>query len=818
MGPNESPSLFHRKQRLQRVFITIMFALLVASITDLHTFSGSLDEYTIDSEKIASQTIVAAFAFDAESLDATREKKELAAAQVPNTWSIDTQRVDDSLSTLQLRITSLSGRSETMKEAITQALLNSTSDEGAEELVMETVRTVVTDWTQNDLAKGFPSADDLIAWFTPDLTTLPNRTFEIDDEANPNAKRKVEELEQADDRGIEFRNLQPLTDLATEGLRYILTAGVMQEGRAQNAKSPHASDQLIIERSRVLRELAVYEVRAIESMPDAQQASTLLSDYINTLTKEFQGSYESTYSDWDLFERAAFSMAKLSLTDTLIFDDARTEVEREKARQQTEPVMKNILAAQKIQEGNEPWTDQTRQDVKTYWETRRSLSGQTSNVLGPIAANMVFVALLLMALQRAIGILETKRFHAFKSMNVILLIIAGTVILGRVMLVFDTTGLLIPVTASAVLLSILTNTRLASVASLLIAAMLSIQYGQDWRLFMLTAAMSLTGIISIYRVRKRQDITTAVLKATFIGFLFVLATTLSTETWIGMEILYSLAAVALNGLVCSLIIPGLLPPLEKLFGITTDIQLLEYSDLNNEVLNRLAIKVPATYAHSLMMGQLAETACDAIGANGLLARVCAYYHDIGKLRRPEYFSENQTGYNIHDDLSPRLSARAIASHVTEGVELAREFHLPQPIIRGILEHHGNSLISFFYSQALEQQKHGDVREEDFRYPGPKPQSRETAILMICDAVESGVRTIKNPNEDRVRDFIDKIIQARSSDRQFDECDLTLKQLDLIGKVLTKLVLSTHHSRVSYPEKPVQEDVTNVIRLSTGGRN
>jgi hypothetical protein len=217
-----------------------------------------------------------------------------------------------------------------------------------------------------------------------------------------------------------------------------------------------------------------------------------------------------------------------------------------------------------------------------------------------------------------------------------------------------------------------------------------------------------------------------------------------------------------------------------------------------------------------MMGQLAETACDAIGANGLLARVCAYYHDIGKLRRPEYFSENQTGYNVHDDMSPRLSARAIASHVTEGVELAREYHLPQPIIRGILEHHGTMLISFFYQQALDQQKHGDVREEDFRYPGPKPQSRETAILMICDGVESGVRTIKSPNEDRVRDFIDKIIQGRSADRQFDECDLTLKQLDTIRDVLTSVVLSTHHSRVSYPERPSLEEAPNVIHISTGG--
>ena len=216
-----------------------------------------------------------------------------------------------------------------------------------------------------------------------------------------------------------------------------------------------------------------------------------------------------------------------------------------------------------------------------------------------------------------------------------------------------------------------------------------------------------------------------------------------------------------------------------------------------------------------MMGQLAEAAADTVGANGLLARVCAYYHDIGKLKRPEYFTENQTGHNVHDDLSPRLSARAIASHVTEGVEIAREYHLPKPIIDGIREHHGTLLISFFYQQALDQQKHGDVREEDFRYSGPKPRCRETAILMVCDAVESGIRSIRNPNEERVREFIDKIIRSRSEDRQFDECDITLKELDIVGEVLAKHISTSLHTRISYPERPAKERAENVIPLSGG---
>jgi putative nucleotidyltransferase with HDIG domain len=217
------------------------------------------------------------------------------------------------------------------------------------------------------------------------------------------------------------------------------------------------------------------------------------------------------------------------------------------------------------------------------------------------------------------------------------------------------------------------------------------------------------------------------------------------------------------------------------------------------------------------LGDLAEAAAVSIGANGLLARVCAYYHDIGKLRRPEYFTENQTGVNVHDDLSPRLSARAIAAHVAEGVEMAREVHLPEPVIAGIREHHGTCLISFFYQQAKAKQKHGDVSEDDFRYPGPKPQSRETAILMICDAAESACRSIKNPNEERIREMVDRIVKTRADDGQFDECDLTLKDLDAIKDVVAQRILISLHGRISYPDTFLQKkEPPRVIPMSGGG--
>jgi len=261
-----------------------------------------------------------------------------------------------------------------------------------------------------------------------------------------------------------------------------------------------------------------------------------------------------------------------------------------------------------------------------------------------------------------------------------------------------------------------------------------------------------------------------------------------------------------------MLVPAALSPLERFFGITTDIQLLEFSDLNNELLSQLARKAGATYSHSQIAGQMAGAAAEAIGANGLLAKVCAYYHDIGKMQRSEYFSENQNGHNVHDEMPPRLSARVIAAHVTQGAQMAREYHLPKPIIDGILEHHGTGIIGFFYQQAKEQQKHGDVAEEDFRYPGPKPQRPETAILMICDAVESGVRSFRNPNEARVREFVDKIIASRVADRQFDECHLTLKQLDTVAAVVVKQAMTNLHTRVAYPEVKEESPAGNVVAM------
>jgi putative nucleotidyltransferase with HDIG domain len=248
---------------------------------------------------------------------------------------------------------------------------------------------------------------------------------------------------------------------------------------------------------------------------------------------------------------------------------------------------------------------------------------------------------------------------------------------------------------------------------------------------------------------------------------------------------------------------GLLPLVEKIFGVQTDLSLLELGDSSHPLLRRLAQRAPGTYNHSINVASIAEAAADEIGANGLLVRVGAYFHDIGKMFKPEYFVENQsTGVNQHDALQPAMSTLVIIAHVKDGADLARSHHLPKPIIDFILQHHGTTLVEYFYQEATrrsENDPHTEtVSDQDFRYPGPKPQTLEAAVMMLADTVESASRTLVDPTPSRIQGLVDKIAQNKMGDGQFDECGLTFQQLAIIRRSLVKSLTAIYHARVKYP--------------------
>lgn len=258
---------------------------------------------------------------------------------------------------------------------------------------------------------------------------------------------------------------------------------------------------------------------------------------------------------------------------------------------------------------------------------------------------------------------------------------------------------------------------------------------------------------------------------------------------------------ALGAGFAGLVMTALLPILERFFDIHTDISLLELSDPNRPLLRQLVQRAPGTYNHSINVASIAENAADAIGANGLLCRVGAYYHDIGKMRMPEYFVENQAGgENKHDELEPTMSRLVIISHVKDGVELGRKYHLPRRIIDLIEQHHGTTLVEFFYHRANQHLEEEDQFDEgEFRYPGPKPQSREAAVLMLADAVEGACRSLREPGPARIENVVREITKKKFDDGQFDECNLTIQQLHMIQDSLIKSINAMYHGRVKYPE-------------------
>jgi hypothetical protein len=259
---------------------------------------------------------------------------------------------------------------------------------------------------------------------------------------------------------------------------------------------------------------------------------------------------------------------------------------------------------------------------------------------------------------------------------------------------------------------------------------------------------------------------------------------------------------------------GLLPFIEKLFDVQTDISLLELGDAAHPLLQELVRRAPGTYNHSINVASISEAAAEAIGANGLLCRVGAYFHDIGKMLKPGYFVENQSGNgNRHDSLMPAMSTLVIIAHIKDGADLARQHRLPRSIINFIEQHHGTTLVEYFFNQAAKQSEANpdasEVDETSFRYPGPKPQTRETGVMMLADASESACRTLTDPAPARIEHLVHEIAMKRLLDGQFDECNLTLRELAIIEDTIVKSLTAVYHGRVKYPSQQSDKAVSSV---------
>jgi hypothetical protein len=361
----------------------------------------------------------------------------------------------------------------------------------------------------------------------------------------------------------------------------------------------------------------------------------------------------------------------------------------------------------------------------------------------------------------------------------------------------------IPLPAAAMTICLFMGMNTASIVAVILAAASALLFQGRFEIMFFFLMNSLMAAYCMKRCRERKVFIRAGFTISLLNIGLATAICLYEVRISAFDLIWSWTFAFLGGILTGIVSSGIAPMFEWAFGYTTDISLLELANLDRPILRRLLLEAPGTYHHSVIVGSMVEAAASEIGANPLLAKVCGYYHDIGKIRKPLYFIENQAGgKNRHDKLAPSMSKRILAAHVKDGVEMAREIKLGQAIIDTIQQHHGTSLMRFFYEKAKQQKSDQDVNPDDFRYPGPKPQTREAGLVMLADVVEAASRTLDYPTPARIQGLVQNLINKVFSDGQLDDCELTLRDLHSIAKVFTRILNAIHHHRIEYPDQLV----------------
>lgn len=426
--------------------------------------------------------------------------------------------------------------------------------------------------------------------------------------------------------------------------------------------------------------------------------------------------------------------------------------------------------------------------------------------------NVLIVAVLLLVFYKDIRRYKPAYLNDQKMLILLGLLVAGTLLFGRVS-EYVLSGLQrgldlgngnafvygLPIPMGAMLVTLIFDFHTAMIFSFVLS-LLTGMWINDPLFTVYSFIGSLTAAFCVIRCKKRSSLIKAGLYVSAVNIVTTGIILLSKGTLFSHVAPVALLFASLSGVLVAASVSFVLPALEYLFSITTDISLIELLDIEQPLMRHLMITAPGTYHHSIIVGNLAESAAEAVGANPLLARVTAYYHDIGKLKMPEYFVENQTnGFNKHEKLTSHMSSLILISHVKEGIELAKQYKLPKAVSDIIQQHHGTSLIVYFYKKALEHAHDSLPLQEDYRYPGPKPQTRVAALVMMADAVEAASRSLAEPTPARISALVEKIINNIFLDGQIDECELTLKDISEIKRRFTYVLTSIFHRRIAYPE-------------------
>jgi hypothetical protein len=520
----------------------------------------------------------------------------------------------------------------------------------------------------------------------------------------------------------------------------------------------------------------------------------------------------SVFSDGDLFRDLGYDLIVEFMKPNLLFDREITERRQIESLNKVPRSQGVVLENELIVDANIRITDDVLQKLNslsvavTKQETNSGWAKIALSFLGRIMMLSVVVSLFF-------AFLVVYRVAIFRDWKLVLLIsIVFLLQLGLAhtfVIRLEWSEYLIPVTVGAMTLTILFDARIGFMATTSMAILMGLMMGQNIDLVIVSLFTATIAVYNIRELRKRTQLFVTMFALIAASIFVIVGLGLFKEhNWSTM--LGDIQLLTINSILAPIITYGLIGLFEILFEVTTDLTLIELLDYDHPLLKRAQQETNGTFNHSIVVGNLAESCANAIGAHSLLCRVGAYYHDIGKMAKSEYFIENQfSGENKHDNLTHTMSARIIRAHVKEGLNLAREYALPKVVSDFIPMHHGTTRVEYFYRMALKDaEESGDkVDESSFRYPGPKPNTKETGILMICEAVEAAVRSIKQPDIFKIEAMIDKIIKGRIDDGQLNECPLTLDELNRIkGTVdgttgMLPVLRGIYHIRIEYPDDP-----------------
>ncbi|HQP05818.1 MAG TPA: HDIG domain-containing protein [Smithellaceae bacterium] len=604
--------------------------------------------------------------------------------------------------------------------------------------------------------------------------------------------------------------------------------------------SAHAfSDELLQRFSRII--FAFYENTFVTTGPFGNQEREKGITIVNTLTRTEENTKElssillmkdigpalskkinaSMRNEQPEARRVTFLFLKKMIAPNLTYNPKATAQKIASARESVKPVYFQVQKNEMIvREGDKIGYPELAK-LEAFHKTAAVSNISSLAVLAGIFCIVLFLTLLLYFWRTRNWLKTSPRSNvdflvfAIVALLQILFVKAGIFISVAVNRAFpslpvDACYFAIPFAMGAMIIAVLVNRNVAMIMSVLSSFLISLLF-EEKILFPLFSFLG--SVAASYHVVNSRQRSTFLKVGVFLGVVNI-AAILSLNLLTGRlldDLILRLAMGLFGGIITGILVAGLTPVFESLFGFITYIKLLELANLNQPLFQKMIIEAPGTYHHSIIVASLVESAAEAIGANALLAKVSAYYHDIGKLAKPHYYIENQTGYdNRHDKLSPKMSALIIISHVKEGCELAMQAKLGKPIIDIIREHHGTSLISYFFDKAKKNKDESirSLTESDFRYPGPKPQTKEAGLVMLGDVIEASSRTLTNPTPARIRSLVRERIARIYTDGQLDECELTLRNLNTIAETFTRILTGIFHHRVEYPEAPPKPKETN----------